>query len=490
VRGGVANPPLHPEIRLPPTRLFIGGEWRDPVRGGTFDVVDPATEELITEVAAASPEDVDAAVRAARRQFDGGAWSRLSGVERGKLLYRLAELVERDAAALARLEMLEVGQPNTGAAPAAATIAYFAGWADKIDGRYVPLPDATGAPLHAYTRREPVGVVGAITPWNSPIMIAAWKLAPALAAGCSVVLKPPEDAPLATLHLATLVAEARFPPGTVNVVPGLGPVAGAALVRHHGIDKVSFTGSVEVGRDVARAAAETFKRVTLELGGKSPQIVFADADVEQAIPYVARSFYAHSGQICAAGTRVLVENELVDDVIGGLVGELGRVRVGSPFEKETTIGPLINRGQLDRVLGYVRRGVDEGAELISGGERLNRRGFFVQPTLFRGTNELTIAQEEIFGPVATVIPFDDVGTAIRLANETRYGLTAYIWTPDVSKAHVVAARLRVGSVRVNGASGVDPRLPWGGTSESGVGRELSFAGILACSEEKAVTIRL
>lgn len=479
-----------PEIQLPSGELWIGGERRQARGGGATVVVDPARDETIMEVAAGGADDVDAAVKAARVQFDEGPWSRLTGVERGRLLFRLADLLERDGEYFRLLETLDVGQPSLGAAPAVDALRYYAGWADKIDGRQVPMTAPSGAPVHAYTRREPVGVVAAITPWNAPLMIAAWKLGPALAAGCTVVIKPPEDAPLSTLHLAALIEEAEFPAGAVNMVTGLGEVAGAALARHPQIDKISFTGSPEVGREVAKVAANGFKRVTLELGGKSPQLIFADADLERAIPLAALSFYANSGQVCAAGTRILVQSEVADAVVAALASEAAGVRVGDPFSPDTHIGALINKSQLERVMGYIQAGVDEGAELVSGGDRPNHPGYFVNPTLFKGSNDLTIAQREIFGPVATVTPFADVDDAVRLANATDYGLSAHVWTQDVTKAHSVAARLRSGTVRVNCAIGVDARLPWGGVKTSGVGRELGFSGIEACTEEKAVVVEL
>jgi betaine-aldehyde dehydrogenase len=481
-----------PEIRLPQLGLFIDGKWCEPAHGGSLTVRNPATEATIAAAAAASADDVDKAVAAARRQVDDGEWSRLSGADRGRLLLRLADAIERDSGYFAKLETLDIGQPAPGPAAAVDTLRYFAGWADKIDGRQVSLPNRDGRRFHSYTVREPVGVVAAITPWNSPTMITAWKLAPALAAGCTVVLKPAEDAPLSSLHFAALVQEVGFPAGSINVIPGLGEHAGAALVRHLGVDKISFTGSPEVGREIARAAADSFKRLTLELGGKSPQLIFADADFEQAIPAAARSFYAHGGQICAAGTRVLVAAEAADDVAAGLAQEARAVRVGDPFEPATNIGALINESQLERVMGYIRNGSDEGAELVTGGNRVDGPGYFVQPTVFKGSNDMTISQDEIFGPVATVMPFRDLDDALRLANATRYGLSANVWTRDLATAHLAALRIRAGAVQINTPppNPPNPRLPWGGMKTSGVGRELSFSGIEACTEEKAVVVCL
>jgi betaine-aldehyde dehydrogenase len=481
-----------PEIRLPHLGLFIDGRWCEPTDGGTLQIRNPATEATIVEAAAATAADVDKAVTAARHQVDDGEWSRLSGVDRGRLLLRLADAIERDSDYFAKLETLDIGQPAPGPAAAVDTLRYFAGWADKIDGRHVSLPNRDGRRFHSYTVREPVGVVAAITPWNSPTMITAWKLAPALAAGCSVVLKPPEDAPLSSLHFASLVQEVGFPAGSVNVIPGVGDDAGAALVRHPGVDKVSFTGSPEVGREIARAAAESFKRLTLELGGKAPQLIFADADFDQAIPAAARSFYAHGGQICAAGTRVLVAAQAADELVAGLVEQARSVRVGDPFEPTTNVGALINEPQLERVMGYIRSGADEGAELVTGGKRMDGPGYFVEPTVFKGSNDLTISQDEIFGPVATVMPFHDLDDALRLANATRYGLSANVWTRDLATAHLVARRIRAGAVQINTPPPNPPnaRLPWGGMKSSGVGRELSFSGIEACTEEKAVVVCL
>jgi acyl-CoA reductase-like NAD-dependent aldehyde dehydrogenase len=478
------------------TQLFIGGRWRDAADGATFTVISPSTEEPIAEVASASAADVDAAVKAAREQFDGGAWSQLTGAERGKLLNRLADLIERDIEILATLEAHDVGRPAfeprmVDLPHTVDVFRHFAGWADKIEGRWVTPQPFMGMVRQAYTVREPLGVIGAITAWNAPTMIASWKLAPALAAGNTVVLKPAEDASLSTLYLAQLIDEAGFPPGTVNVIPGLGATAGAALVRHPAVDKLSFTGSPEVGREIAIQAAGDFRRVTLELGGKSPQIVLGDANLEQVIPGLAMGFLANQGEVCAAGTRILVERSLYDDVVSGLVAAARGVTVGDPFAADTTMGALINAKQLERVTGYIAKGQADGAELVAGGGRPEGKGFFVEPTVFAGGgNAQTIAQEEIFGPVGLVLPFDAVDDAVALANDTRYGLASYIWTQNLTEAHRLASRIKSGGVWINGGAPPDARVPWGGQKSSGVGRELGYAGIEANTEEKTVTITL
>jgi acyl-CoA reductase-like NAD-dependent aldehyde dehydrogenase len=482
---------IRASIALPPTGLLIGGEWRAARDGEVFTVIDPATEREIAQVARGRQADVADAVAAARGAVDGGEWSRLSGVDRARLLFKLADLLQRDFQYLSRLESLDIGQPFKTPAAAIAAIRYYAGWADKIDGRHVTLPDSNGHPAHTYVRREPVGVVGAITPWNSPLMTGGWKIAPALAAGCPVVIKPPEDAPLSTLHLGTLVLEAGFPAGAVNIVPGFGAEAGASLVEAPGVDKITFTGSSVVGRRVGATASGLLKYVTLELGGKSPQVVFADADIDRHLPMMARQFYQGSGQVCAAGTRLLVERSAMDRVVEGVAAELAKVRVGDPFDPTTQIGSLISRKQFDRVTGYIDQGVSEGAELVTGGQRLGDTGFFLEPALFTGGNDLTIAQEEIFGPVGLVVPFDDYDEAIRLANATPYGLASVVYTSDMSTAHRAAAQIKAGMVRVNGGASIPaPQVPFGGMKGSGTGRELSYAGIEECTVEKTVSIEL
>jgi acyl-CoA reductase-like NAD-dependent aldehyde dehydrogenase len=475
------------------TGVFVDNAWADP--GETFTDLNPASEQPLAEIAAGSAHDIDVAVSSARRALDG-AWGATPGPARAIVLNRIADLIDRDAEILARLESHDIGKPVGQPAMldlpnAAATFRHFAGWADKITGSVIPTAGYFGRPTHSYTRREPIGVIGAIVPWNHPLMIAAWKLGPALSAGNTVVVKPPEDAPLSILHLAGLLAEAGLPEGTVNVIPGLGEVAGQALVNHPGVDKISFTGSPEVGRQIQIGAAQTFKRVTLELGGKSPQIVLADADLAAAVSGVAMGLFFNQGEVCAAGTRVLVHRSLYDAVVDALAAAADAQVLGNPLDPATTMGALINSRQRDRVLGYIDKGRHEGARLVAGGDRPHGPGYFVRPTIFADVdNDMTIAREEIFGPVGSVIPFDNPEEAVRIANHTRYGLAASIWTKDVSVAHTLAAKVRAGAVWVNGWAAIDPALPWGGMKTSGIGRELGWSGILADTEEKVVTVVL
>lgn len=476
------------------TTLYIGGRRSEAAE--TFDDLNPATGDILAKVANGSAEDIDRAVKAAREALNG-VWGNTPGVARGALLNKLADLIERDAAYLARLESLDIGKPaaqplmldlpNT-----VATFRHFAGWADKIQGQTIPTAGYLGmAATHSYTVREPVGVIGAIIPWNTPLMIASWKLGPALAAGNTVVVKPAEDAPLSILHLGTLIEEAGFPAGVVNIVPGLGGVTGAALVAHPDVDKISFTGSPEIGRRIQKVAAETFKRVTLELGGKSPHIVAEDANVEAAINGIAMGLLFNSGQVCAAGTRILVHRSLYDAVVEGLAGAASAQTLGDPFDSATTMGALVNARQQRRVLDYIEKGKAEGGRVVAGGGRHDGKGFFVEPTIFADLdNSSALAQEEIFGPVGVVIAFDSLDEAIEIANDTMYGLAATIWTQNVSAAHTTAAKIRAGAVWINGWAAIDPALPWGGMKSSGIGRELGWSGILANTEEKVVTVVL
>jgi betaine-aldehyde dehydrogenase len=475
------------------TELHVAGEWR---RGGagTFTTLNPSTGEALAEVASADHSDVDAAVAAATAALHGD-WAATAPSEKGRLLNRLADLVERDAAALGTLESLEMGGlfgleqmlfvPNL-----VSSLRYYAGWADKINGETVRNDGYMGRPTFAYTTREPIGVIAAIVPWNAPLMILGWKLAPALACGNTVIVKPAEDASLAILHLAGLVAEAGFPAGVVQVLPGLGEVTGEALTQHRGVHKVSFTGSTEVGRRILRNSAGTFKRTTLELGGKSPQIIFGDADLGAAVQGAAMGLFVNSGEVCAAGTRVFAHRSVFDAVVDGLQGAARAQVLGDPFDEGTTMGPLVNAAQRERVLGYVATGRDEGAGLVTGGGSPDRPGFFVEPTIFTGTNDMTIAREEIFGPVGTVVPFDDDREVVALANDSDYGLAATVWTTDLNRAHVVSAGLQAGAIGVNGWSPLAPQLPWGGVKSSGIGRELGAEGIAANTETKTVTVVL
>ena len=475
-----------------PKRLFIDGIFVDAASGKTFPTINPATEEIVAEVAEADAPDVDRAVAAARRAFEGGEWPRMRARDRGRLLYRLAELIDAHREELARLESIDNGKPISETrsvdVPSAAEIfAYYGGWADKVCGETIP----TGEDVFTYTLREPHGVCGQIIPWNFPLLMASWKLAPALCCGNTCVLKPAEQTPLSALRLAELVQEAGFPRGVVNVLPGFGPTAGAAIVRHPDVDKIAFTGSTEVGRLIQREAAGTLKSVSLELGGKSPNVVFADADIDEAVKGAVRGIYFNQGEVCCAGSRLLVEERIHDRFVDALAGYASKIRVGDPLDATTEMGAQVSEEQFKKILAYVEHGKGEGARIVTGGGRAREKGYFVQPTIFDGvTNDMRIAREEIFGPVIATLTFRDIDDAIGIGNDTNYGLAAAVWTQDVKKAHRAARALRAGTVWVNTYNAFDAAVPFGGYKESGLGRECGRQAIDLYTQTKSVWISL
>ncbi|RKP53524.1 aldehyde dehydrogenase family protein [Pararobbsia silviterrae] len=475
-------------------RLYIGGQFVSATGGATLPVINPSSEDVLTHIASASEADVDMAVRAAHAAFHG-VWGATDGASRARLLHRLADLVERDADLIARLESIDNGKVFGMArfadvANLIATLRYFAGYADKLDGRSIPVPDMFGRPVLSYTIREPLGVIGAIGAYNAPTMYIGWKAAAALAAGNTVVLKPAEEAPLSTLHVARLFEEAGFPAGVFNVVAGAGPVAGMALARHPLVAKLSYTGSGLVGRILANEAAKTLKPLTLELGGKAAQIVLPSADLDEAIGTLAMGFLANQGQICAAGTRILVHRARVDEVVARLAAIAREQVIGDALDPQSTLGPVISQRAVDRILGYCHAGVSEGATQVTGGKRLDRPGYYLEPTIFVGDNTMKIAREEIFGPVACVIPFDDADEAVAIANDSEYGLSAGIFTRDIRDGHGVARRLQAGAVWINGFGLIDPSMPWGGVKSSGYGRENGTNALDDVTHEKVVTALL
>jgi len=489
----VDSTPTETKVAPLTTKLLINNCWVASESGETFGTVNPSTGEEICQVAAADAADVDKAVQAARAAFELGPWRKMNASERGRLLHRLADLIEKNADELARLESLDNGKPFSvaKAVDVAKTVAcyrYFGGWADKVHGKTIPIDGN----FFCYTRHEPVGVVGQIIPWNYPMLMQAWKLAPALATGNTVVMKPAEETPLSALRIGELIVEAGFPEGVVNLVPGYGPTAGAAISCHMDIDKVAFTGSTAVGRLIMEAAAKSnLKGVTLEMGGKSPNIIFEDVDLDEAVEGAHLGLFSNQGQVCCAGSRVFVEETIYDRFVEKSVARAEKRTVGDPFDPKTDQGPQVNQGQFDRVMGYIRSGKNEGATLACGGERIGARGYFVQPTVFADVqDEMTIAREEIFGPVMSIIPFKDLAEVVTRANRTVYGLAAGVWTRDIKKAHAIANSLRAGTVWVNCYNILDTRAPFGGFKQSGIGRELGEYGLQQYTEVKTVTIKL
>ena len=469
---------------------FIDGAW-SAGEGERIEIFNPATGAVIATTAAGGPDDVDKAVKAARSAFAKSDWANMMPSVRAKLLWRIADLIEQNGAQLSELEFLNNGKGRDIIAqrdvPSAADVfRYFAGWATKIYGKTATLSRPT---LHAYTLKEPVGVAGLIIPWNFPLLMAAWKLAPALAAGCSCILKPAEETPLTALRLVELVLEAGIPPGAVNLITGYGHVVGAALSAHDGVDKIAFTGSTEVGKLIVRAAAGNLKKLSLELGGKSPTIILPDADINAAKAAAAGSIFFNAGQVCAAGSRLFVHRSIFDEVVEAVAQRAKTIRVGAGDEPGTEMGPLISKKHLERVDGYVRGGIGQGAEVLAGGGRLDREGYFFKPTVLAGTTpHMKVVQEEIFGPVLVSDSFDDLDEVAAKANDSIYGLSASIWTQNVKAAHTLARKLQAGSILVNAGGGLDPNLPFGGYKQSGWGREFGEDGLELYLQTKSVVI--
>ncbi len=481
-----------------PRNMLIGGKWVEAASGKTFATLDPATGEVLAQVAEGDKEDINRAVQAARRAFDSGPWRKMTVSERGRIIWKIGDLVEKHLEEFAELDSLDNGKPVGVARVADVPLAvdlfrYMAGWASKIEGNTIPIsvPYTPGARYHAYTVREPVGVVGQIIPWNFPLLMAAWKLGPALAAGCTIVLKPAEQTPLSALRLGEICLEAGLPEGVLNIVTGFGETAGAALAAHSDVDKVAFTGSTEVGKLILQAAAGNLKKVSLELGGKSPNVVFKDADMDLTIPGAASAIFFNHGQCCCAGSRLYVEKDAFDKVVNGVAEQAKKIHLGPGMDPSTQMGPLVSEEQLNRVCGYLESGAREGAKAIVGGKRHGDRGYFVEPTVLVDTKpNMKVVQEEIFGPVVTAIPFKSAEEVLPRANDTIYGLAAAVWTRDIAKAHAVASELRAGTVWINCYNIFDAALPFGGYKQSGWGREMGHDVLESYTETKAVCARL
>ena len=497
-----SGPAILPEVAAwlaRPKHNLIGGKWVPAASGKAFDVFNPADASIIARVPDSEREDISRAVAAARRAFDSGPWRRMTPSERGRLVWRIGDLILEHADELAELESLDNGKPRAVARVADVPLAadlfhYMAGWATKIEGHTIPIsvPYAPGARFHAFTLREPLGVVGQIIPWNFPLLMAAWKLGPALATGNCVILKPAEQTPLSALRLGELMLEAGLPDGVVNLVTGFGETAGAALAAHEDVDKIAFTGSTEVGRLIVQAAAGNLKKVSLELGGKSPNIVFKDTgDLEAAITGAANAIFFNHGQCCCAGSRLMVERDIFDVVVTGVAERARKIKLGPGLDPQTEMGPLVSKEQLLRVTQYLSQGKEDGACYVAGGEPSSGRGYFVQPTVVKDVNpKMSIVREEIFGPVVVAEPFTKPEELIAHANATPYGLAAGIWTRDIGKAHRIAAELKAGTVWINCYNVFDAALPFGGYKQSGWGREMGHEALELYTETKAVVIGL
>jgi len=479
-----------------PRQLLIGGKWRPAASGQVLDVFDPAKGEVFAQAAAGAAADIDAAVKAARHALEQSAWRTTSPAERARLLWKLSDAIEANAAELALLETLDNGMPLWVAQmwnipKAVECLRYYSGWPMRLTGETLPV--SSPGEYHTYTRKEPIGVVGQIVAWNMPFGMAVGKIAPALAAGCTVVLKPAEQTPLSAVRLGELIQEAGFPEGVVNIVTGTGESAGRPLVEHPDVDKIAFTGSTGVGKSILSAASRTLKRVTLELGGKSPVFIFPDAQLDGATAAAANGIFFNTGQICAAGSRLFIHERIYDKVMEGVLERARTLKIGPGTEPDTFMGPVVSAQQLERVTGYVRSGQQQGAEIVVGEQKLPAQGYFVRPTVMSNVRpEMTIMREEIFGPVVCALRFgdDDLDAIARTANDTSYGLSAYIWTSNVSVAHKLAARIKAGSIAVNGGAGMDFTMPFGGFKQSGLGREHGREGVEAYTETKTISISL
>ncbi|MDR3635157.1 MAG: aldehyde dehydrogenase family protein [Isosphaeraceae bacterium] len=473
------------------TKLLIDNQWVEAADGKSFSTYNPATGEVIAQVAEGSAADVDKAVKSARRALESGPWSTMDAADRGRLLYKLADLVEKHANELAALESLNCGKTISDSKGdmegVVNTLRYYGGWADKVEGRTIPVRGS----FLSYTLRQPVGVVGQIIPWNFPLLMLAWKWGPALTCGNTIVMKPAEQTPLSALRLGELAIEAGFPAGVINLINGFGETAGAALVAHPGVDKIAFTGHVDTAKIIQKQAADTLKRTTFELGGKSPNVVFADADMDAAVAGAFHAIYFHGGQCCTAGSRLFIEKKVHQEFVERLAEKAKTRKIGDPLDPSTQQGPQVSQEQMDKILHYVELGQKQGATLLTGGERFGDRGFFVEPTIFDNVkDDMAIARDEIFGPVVSVLPFSGVDEVVARANDTTYGLAAAIWTKDIDKAHLFAKNVKAGTVWVNCYHVVDATTPFGGFKMSGQGRENGEAAIEHYTETKTVTIKL